>query len=201
MGTVVRLVGGPDGAALSVQMPEADDLVLGESLAVNGVCLTVASIEGETWGADLAPETLRRTTLGSLERSDRVHVERALRVGDRLSGHFVQGHVDEVGRVRAVRAEGADRTVDVDVSPANDRLLIEKGSIAVHGVSLTVASLIGNGFRVALVPYTLEKTTLGKVRVGSRVNLEFDVLGKYVARLTTGEGRLDETCLKEHGYL
>ena len=201
LGAVVRLVGGSDGATLTVQMAEADDLALGESVAVNGVCLTVTSIDGETWTADLAPETLRRTTLGSLGRSDRVHVERALRVGDRLSGHFVQGHVDEVGQVRSVRAEGADRTVDVDVSPENGHLLIEKGSIAVDGVSLTVASLTESGFRVALVPYTLEKTTLGKVRVGSRVNLEFDVLGKYVARLTAGQGRLDDTFLKEHGYL
>ena len=201
LGTVVRLTRVSAGGVLAVRQAGLNDVALGESIAVNGVCLTVASIEGETWTADLAPETLRRTTLGSLRVSESVHIERALRVGDRLSGHFVQGHVDEVGHVSAVNMVGNDRTLDVDVSAENCYLLVEKGSVAIDGVSLTVAAVRGRGFRVALVPYTLEHTTFRALRVGSGVNVEFDVLAKYVARLTRGERPVDEAFLGEHGYL
>lgn len=176
------------------------DLKTGESVAVNGVCLTVVEVADDIWSADVSPETRRRSTLGNLRVGDAVNLERALSLGDRLGGHLVQGHVDEVGTVVGVEREGEGLRMEIAVF--TPRYLAEKGSVAVDGVSLTVASLTPRGFSVVLIPFTLRETTLGKRRVGDHVNLEYDVLAKYVeSLLVRKERRLDETFLSEHGYL
>jgi riboflavin synthase len=153
---------------------------LGDSVAVDGVCLTVVAADGGTLAFDAVPETLARTSLGALTPGAGVNLEPALRVGDALGGHYVQGHVDGVG---------AFRGVDVglhwfDAPPEINRYVVEKGSVAVQGTSLTVAGIDDSGFAVALIPHTLEATTLGRLEPGARVNLEADVLAKYVEKLT-----------------
>ena len=159
----------------------------GDSIAIDGVCLTVTSApDGARASFDVGPESLRVTTLGGLRSGDRVHVERALRVGDRLGGHIVQGHVDGVGVVRATRTVGDTLVVDVDAPKSVTALVIVKGSITIAGVSLTVNSFDDEGFSVWLIPHTLEKTHLAALARGARVNLESDVVGKYVQRLLTG---------------
>jgi riboflavin synthase len=164
---------------------------IGDSVAIDGVCLTVVDGDRKTLAFDAVPETLSRTTLGRLESGAAVNLEPALRAGEALGGHYVQGHVDGVGRVRSVEPEGDGRRVWVDAPPDILRYCVEKGSIAVNGVSLTVADLDGDGFAVALVPHTLAVTTLGAAAPGDEVNLETDVLAKYVEKLTglrSGDG-------------
>jgi riboflavin synthase len=157
-----------------------------DSVSVNGVCLTVVEIGEDAVGFDVIPETLSKTTLGALRQGDAVNLERAMRVGDRLGGHFVQGHVDGVGRVREVAVEDEWYTVTIEAPAIVQRYLIPHGSITVDGVSLTVARAAPNGFAVALIPHTLEYTSLGKKKPGDRVNLEADMLGKYVETLLRG---------------
>ena len=161
----------------------AGTAAVGDSVAVNGVCLTAIEVHGGTFAFDAVPETLRRSTFGSLDVGDLVNLEPALRAGEPLGGHVVQGHVDGVGRVRSVRAEGDGARMWIDAPQPVLRLCVEKGSVAVDGVSLTVAELDDLGFAVALVPHTLSATTLGGRRAGDQVNLEADVLAKYVERL------------------
>jgi riboflavin synthase len=170
------------GRRLVVEVPDEPGwrLALGESVAVNGVCLTVVSVAPGRLGFDLAEETLGVTTLGTLGPDDPVNLERPLRLDGRLGGHLVLGHVDGVGRVAAVRPEGDGARVDVTVPARLRPLLIPKGSVTVDGVSLTVAALEDERFGVALIPHTLAVTTLGRRRVGDPVNLEMDVIGKYV---------------------
>ena len=156
---------------------------VGDSVAIDGVCLTVVDGDRSTLAFDAVPETLARTTLAALGPGEPVNLEPALRAGEALGGHYVQGHVDGVGRVRSVDDEGEGRRVWFDAPPGLLRYCVEKGSIAVDGVSLTVAGLDDDGFAVALVPHTLEATTLGRAASGDEVNLEADVLAKYVERL------------------
>ncbi len=157
-----------------------DDLVLGESIAVNGVCLTVASMTNDTWTALLMPETLSVTAFKD-GLPNEVNLERAMPIGERLSGHIVQGHVDGVGEVAKIdKTDGY--VISVEFSKDNASLVIYKGSITVNGVSLTVTECTNSSLSVALIPHTLEHTTLGLLKQGSLVNLEFDVIGKYVAR-------------------
>jgi riboflavin synthase len=173
-----------DGSRLVVAAPEtAASAAVGDSVAVAGVCLTVVANEDGRLAFDAVPETLSRTALGGLGPGDAVNVEPSLRVGDPLGGHVVQGHVDAVGRVRSVTPEGDGRRMWVDAPEAVVRYCIEKGSIAVDGVSLTVAAFDDEGFEVALIPHTLAVTTLGRLEPGDEVNLEADVLGKVVERL------------------
>jgi len=160
----------------------ADGVKLGDSVAVNGGCLTVTSLLDGRFAFEAIPETMERTNLGDLEVGSRVNLERAMRAGDRLDGHIVQGHVDGVGIVRAVIQDGNDVRLQIDCDPELADCVVEKGSIAIDGVSLTVAALLPSGFEVALIPHTLEVTTLSDRRVHDRVNLEADVLGKYVKR-------------------
>jgi riboflavin synthase len=168
---------------LAIRSPGlASQVRSGDSVAVNGACLTISEEDAAQLLFDVVAETLARTSLGDLGRGSRVHLERALRAGDRLDGHIVQGHVDETGRVRELRREGADVRLFVDTSEDFAELLVEKGSVAVDGVSLTVVDVEPAGFDVALVPHTLEVTMLGELAPGRRVNLEADVLGKYVKR-------------------
>jgi riboflavin synthase len=172
-----------DGARLAVRTPLTAELAPGDSVAVNGVCLTATRIEDGAFHADVMHETLRRSSLGDVAPGGAVNLELPLRASDRLGGHVVQGHVDGVGVVRDVSEDGFSRRVEIDAPPDVLRYVVEKGSIAVDGVSLTVASIDDDGFAVSLIPETLERTTLGAARPGTRVNLEVDVLAKYVERL------------------
>ncbi len=183
-GTVRTLVSGKMSARLTV---EADDFLagvrVGDSLAVNGVCLTVTRLAGNAFEADLSIETLERTTLGRLRPGVAVNLEKPLALGDRLGGHLVQGHVDGVGRIEGRRRDGDARWLEIAAPPALMRYVVEKGSIAVDGVSLTVAAVSADRFTACLVPHTCAVTTLGALGPGAPVNLEVDVLAKYVERL------------------
>jgi riboflavin synthase len=160
----------------------------GDSIAVDGVCLTASTVDGESFEADVMAETLRRSTLGSLAEGDQVNLEPPLRAGDPLGGHVVQGHVDGTGVVEAVTEDGFARVMRVAAGPDLLRYVVDKGSIAVDGVSLTVAEIDGIGFTVSLIPETLERTTLAGAAPGDIVNLEVDVLAKYVEKLTAALG-------------
>jgi len=181
--TVRRLEQNGDGAHLELETPLAAELEQGDSVAVNGVCLTAVGIESDAFRADVMAETLRRSSLGPLGEGDRVNVELPLRAGDRLGGHVVQGHVDGTGTVESLRQEGFARLIRIGAPPEILRYVVEKASIAVDGVSLTVAEVDDKGFAVSLIPETLERTTLGDAAQGSVVNLEVDVLAKYVEKL------------------
>jgi riboflavin synthase len=185
LGTVRAVVPKAAGARLEVEASRVlEDAEVGASIAVNGCCLTVVGLGRGWWAADAVEETLRRTCLGALRKGDRVNLERPLRLTDRLGGHLVQGHVDGVGTIVA-RVPAGDGSTVVRVR-APERLLryvVEKGSIAVDGVSLTVAGVEPGGFSVALIPHALAGTTLGIKDVGAPVNLEVDLLAKYVERL------------------
>jgi riboflavin synthase len=174
-----------DGARLEVETPLSAELSQGDSIAVNGVCLTAIDPDGERFHADVMAETLRRSSLGPLAAGDAVNVELPLRAGDRLGGHMVQGHVDGTGTVESVTDEGLARLVRIACDPGLLRYVVEKGSIAVDGVSLTVAAVDDSTFTVSLIPETLARTTLGLAAAGRVVNLEVDVLAKYVEKLVT----------------
>jgi riboflavin synthase len=161
----------------------AGEFALGESIAIDGACLTVVERTRDTFRVQAGPETLRRTTLGALRPGARVHLERALRLADRLGGHLVLGHVDGVCTLTAVRPEAAALVLDVSLPKELAPFFIEKGSVTVDGVSLTVNRLGPEDFSVALIPETQARTTLGQKSVGTQVNVEADVIGKYVARL------------------
>ena len=168
--------------------PCAEGARLGDSIAIDGCCQTVAALSGSVAAFDAVPETLRRTTLGDLARGDRVNLERSLAVGARLGGHFVQGHIDGTARLAERRETGGER---LWIFEAGDELLgqmVPKGSVAIGGVSLTLAEVGPGRFGVALIPTTLGQTTLGSLAVGSRVNIETDVLGKYVLKFLGGLG-------------
>jgi riboflavin synthase len=185
LGTLTSLETG----RLAVSAPLAGELAEGDSVAVNGVCLTATTAGPDGFTADVMEETLRRTALGTLEPGAAVNLELALRAADRLGGHFVQGHVDGVGTVAAVQDEGFSKMVEIEADVGLMRYVVEKGSIAVDGVSLTVASLGEGAFGVSLIPETLERTTLGRASPGDSVNLEVDVLAKYVERLVGATAR------------
>jgi riboflavin synthase len=185
-GTVAALAAADDasGARLEVEAPFlAGELRPGESVAVNGCCLTVAQATAAGFAADLVAETLRRTALGGLAAGDLVNLERPMALGGRLGGHLVQGHVDGVARVLDRTAAGDGHEVRIELPAELERYVVEKGSVAVDGVSLTVAGVGPGWFAVALVPHTLEVTTLGRRRPGDPVQLEVDVVAKYVERL------------------
>lgn len=192
LGEVVAVEHLADAAQLTVRGPLVTaDVARGDSVAVNGVCLTVTSVAGSDFTADVMAETLNRSGLGALEPGSPVNLERSLRVGDRLGGHMVQGHVDGVAAVASrVPGERWD-VVRITVPPGLARYLVEKGSVAVDGVSLTVSALGGPGeqpwFEVSLIPTTLAVTTLGRVQPGASVNLEVDMIGKYVERMMRAE--------------
>lgn len=183
LGTLEAVERNGDGAQLRISAAIADQLRPGDSVAVNGVCLTATSADERGFAADAMNETLARSTLGTLEQGARVNLELPLRATDRLGGHVVQGHVDAVGEVSAVEDEGIARRVTVDAPPALLRYVVEKGSIALDGVSLTIAELSDRSFTVSLIPETLERTNLGDAAPGRKLNLEVDVLAKYVERL------------------
>jgi riboflavin synthase len=181
LGTVAAVNGSDAGVRLTVRT--ALELSEGDSVAVNGVCLTATSLPDGAFTADVMHETLRRSSLGALEEGSRVNLELPLRADDRLGGHFVQGHIDGLGTIWDVREEGFSHVVTIGAPPEIMRYVIEKGSIAVDGVSLTVSGLGEDWLQVSLIPETLERTTLGEATTGTTVNLEVDVLAKYIERL------------------
>jgi len=179
-GRVASMRQEPEGLRFEIDAPEtASQLDVGDSVSISGACLTATSVSNGRFSVTAVAETLDRTTLGRLAPEDEVNLETATRAGDPLGGHFVQGHVDAVGRIASVD----DGRVWVEAEPAILRYCVEKGSIAVDGVSLTIAALRGDAFEVALIPHTLEVTTFGARQQGDRVNLEVDVLAKYVEKL------------------
>ena len=189
LGRVERVAVENAGRRLTIAWPGGnaprDPLALGESVAVNGCCLTVVAIEpnGDVFDVQAGPETLLRTNLGSKSPGDGVNLERALRVGDRLGGHFVQGHVDATAVLRERRPDGEWEFLAFNLDPEWDPLMVAKGSIAVDGVSLTLVDVAPGGFSVMLIPHTLAATTLGTLRPGDRVNIELDMLAKHVRKL------------------
>jgi riboflavin synthase len=205
LGTVREVRRRGEGMILSVAASAVlDDLKVGDSIAVNGACLTVALLKGEVFSAELSGETLDRTTLKEVKAGDRVNLERPLRPTDRLGGHFVTGHVDGVGKIHSIVPLGEMREMVFQVPKSLIRYLVPKGSVAVDGVSLTVNAVTEEGFKVTVIPHTAAVTTLGLKRPGDPVNLETDLLGKYVERFLMGEkpgGGIDRGFLIAHGYL
>jgi len=183
LGEVLTLEGDRGGARIAVATSLGDQLREGDSVAVNGVCLTATTVGDGRFAAEAMLETLARSSLGELQVGSAVNLELALRADSRLGGHIVQGHVDATATVMAVREEGFARVLSFTVGEAILRYLVEKGSVAVDGVSLTVSAVDPLGFEVSLIPETLRRTTLGRLDVGARVNLEVDVLAKHVERL------------------
>ena len=182
VGQVAEVAPAESGFRIRIQTSLSGELRIGESLAVNGVCLTVTAAGGGTVNADIGPETARVTTLGQLQAGNAVNLERSMPADGRFGGHFVQGHVDGVGRVEQIREDGDAHWLTVSFSEPLAPYLIEKGSIAVDGVSLTIAGLHGGTFDVMLVQHTWDHTTLRTLRAGDGVNLECDMVGKYEAR-------------------
>ena len=183
LGSVRGIERDSGGATLEISTRLAGELGEGDSVAVSGVCLTATAVDGEGFRAQAMEETLRRSSLGDLTAGSSVNLELALRADGRLGGHIVQGHVDATARIAGMREEGFARVLDVEADEHLARYLVEKGSVAVNGVSLTVSEIRDDGFSVSLIPETLERTTLGAAKVGDRVNIEVDVLAKHVERL------------------
>jgi riboflavin synthase len=183
LGSVAAIERDEGGVRLRITASFAGELAEGDSVAVSGACLTAVRLDGQSFEADVMNQTLGLTTLGDLAEDDPVNLEPALRAGEALGGHIVQGHVDAVGEVRSVTEDGFARRVRIGVPDGLERYLVEHGSVTVAGVSLTVAALDADWFDVSLIPETLERTTLGAVEAGNRVNLEFDVVARYVERL------------------
>ena len=202
MGDVVSLIKKGNGARLSLNAAEVSrDAKLGDSIAINGTCLTVVEIRGRTLAFDLSDETLRSSNLGELKARDRVNLEPALRPDDRLGGHFVTGHIDGTGVIRSKTREGEVYKIVIKTEPWIAEYLVEKGSVAVDGISLTVVEVLRDGFSLVIIPHTANLTTIGFKGPGDRVNVEVDILGKYVARYLKREKGEDlmQTLMKE-GY-
>ena len=180
---------------------------VGDSISVNGCCLTVTSRLGKSFWADISPETIASSTLGALAAGDAVNLERALVLGSRLDGHIVQGHVDGVAKVIEIREQSGSRAFVIEIPETLSRYIVEKGSVAVDGVSLTVNSIEGNRFTVMVIPHTQLRSTFQRMRVGDRVNLEVDIIGKYVEKLAFLDSeqfaqgsKITEEFLKKHGF-
>ncbi|MFZ2446332.1 MAG: riboflavin synthase [Syntrophobacteraceae bacterium] len=210
-GTLLRVDRhGPDAGMVIQAGFETGGFVIGESISVDGACLTVTSFSGAVFTADVSAETLARTTLGRKPAGSRLNIERALRFGDRLGGHLVTGHVDGIAAFKDRRPEGRSARLFFDAPPEILRHVIEKGSVAVNGVSLTVNGVSERGFDVNIVPHTASRTTIGDLRAGEEVNIETDLIGKYVEKMIHAwgtaaekgrdEGRIDVDFLKKHGF-
>ncbi len=205
VGRIVELRRGAASARVAIEAPlVSEGTRIGDSVCVSGTCLTVVAIAGQVLSFDAVPETLRRSSLRDLKAGDSVNLERALRLGDRLGGHIVQGHVDGVGQIVSVRDQDTARMVRVSVPASLSRYIAEKGSVTLDGISLTVAEVHADGFTVSIVPHTWDMTTLRARRAGDALNIEVDVLAKYVESLL-GAGKASdsrfESLLAEAGYL
>jgi len=210
LGEVVSLSRKPSGASLAVSAHTlAQDAALGDSIAINGACLTVVSLQDSILAFDLSDETLRSANLGQLKHGDRVNLEPSLRADGKLGGHFVTGHVDAVGRIRSKNLSGDTFEITIEVPEKVTGLLVEKGSIALDGISLTVVGVSRDSFSVVIIPHTARLTTLGFKSAGATVNLEADIIGKYVARFLDRKAGSDKTgsdkslmkALTESGYI
>jgi riboflavin synthase len=189
LGTLTAIQPSGQGARLSVASEiSLETTGIGDSIAVNGACLTAVTISGNRFEVDVSPETLKQTTLGSARVGDRVNIERALRLGDRLDGHLVSGHIDGTGLLRQRKPLGNAIIITISVPRELTRYMIRKGSVAVDGVSLTINSLGPESFEVSIIPHTAELTTVGFKQPGSRVNIETDMIGKYIERFVTTPG-------------
>lgn len=175
---------------------------IGDSISVNGACLTVVNIDKDTLQFDMMMETVRVTTLSDIMAGDMVNVERSLKVGDRISGHFVTGHIDCIGTIISIKKGRNDYTIEIEVPPDKVAYLAGKGSIVVDGISLTIAESRQNYFKVSLIPFTLDATSLGAKKVRDKVNIEFDILAKYALNnIGRGAGKIDADFLKKHGFV
>jgi riboflavin synthase len=181
-----------------------EEIAIGDSVAINGACLTVTAKSSSSLTFDVSPETLTRTTIGKLRSGDRVNLERAMKLGDRLGGHIVSGHVDCCGKLSRSETRSGNHLLQFAIPSAHARYLVEKGSVTIDGISLTVNSVTQEGFSVNIIPHTMANTTLAQLRSGDTVNIETDIIGKYVERLTTpwktGAGLTLKT-LSENGFL
>jgi riboflavin synthase len=202
MGTVRLVTRKGQDARIEIDTAlDLSDLKIGDSMSVNGVCLTITTLTGRTFAADVSAETLARTTLNRFRAGSRVNLEKALRPSDFMGGHIVLGHVDGTGKIVEKTVKSDSVLFAFDVDPGLDRYIVEKGSVAVDGISLTVNRCEKNRFYVSMIPLTAEKTTLGLVKAGERVNIETDILGKYVYKLLQPGGRIDTEFLAEHGFI
>jgi riboflavin synthase len=205
-GKVLRVEYRGQEERLTLEIPmDLTDLKLGDSININGVCLTVVEKKEQAIGVDLSLETLEKTILGKLKEGDKVNLERALRLTDRLGGHIVTGHIDGIGVILEKRRERDFLGLRVRIPPSISRYVVQKGSIAIDGISLTVNQCQGEEIQITLIPYSIEKTTLIDKKVGDQVNVEADILGKYVEKILdrgVGESkRVDLSFLKEHGFV
>ena len=204
IGNIVKLERSGEGALVVVSHTAVlDDLKLGDSVAVDGVCLTLTDLNSLSFSAEASAETIRRTTLDTKKPHEQVNLERALRLNDRLGGHLVTGHVDEVGTIVSIIPEGSSKKITITVSPKTTRYVVEKGSVTVDGISLTVNEVRDDRFSVNIIPHTASQTTLTAKRTGDKVNIETDIIGKYLERLVDKkpQGKLDAHFLAEHGFL
>lgn len=209
VGTVRSFKRKGEGAEIEISCDfDLEKTNIGESISVNGCCLTVTSRLGKSFWADISPETLSTATLGAFKKGDPVNLERALKVGERLGGHIVQGHVDAVGQVIDIKEHSGSREFQIKIPGSISRYIVEKGSVAVDGVSLTVNTCGADRFTVMVIPHTQLKSTFEKMQKGDRVNLEVDIIGKYVEKLTfldSGEykkqgSKITEEFLKKYGF-
>ncbi len=206
IGFIKQIQRKPQGGTLAIAASHVlVDSKIGDSIAIDGACLTMTQVDEAGFKADISAETLRRTTLGERKLGDAVNLERPLQLGDRLNGHLVLGHVDDVGIISGWQDEGDSSLMRVSVSSEVMRYVVYKGSVCVDGISLTIASLFDDGFEIALIPHTKAVTTLGSKQIGNRVNIEVDLLGRYIERLLTNQSpksdSIDLAFLAEHGYL
>ncbi|GBE58216.1 riboflavin synthase [bacterium BMS3Abin01] len=209
MGTLASLEMKADSGIITIEADRVlEDAQLGDSIAVNGVCLTAREFGRNSFSADVMPETIRKTNLGNLKRGGRVNLERALTLSARLGGHLMLGHVDATGKVVRIQPEGNAVLFTITSPEEISRYLLAQGSVGVDGISLTIARLVEGGFTISLIPHTLEVTTLGQNGVGYEVNLEADVMGKYVEKIVRGglpggqgEGGLTLEKLAEEGFI
>ena len=201
IGSIVRIKKSSQSCELCIAVKEIKDSNIGDSIAVNGVCLTITKIDKKDFSADVVNETLQRTNLSLLRVGDRVNIEKPLRVGDQLSGHFVLGHIDNTGTIISAVPFG-NGILEIETKDEIMNYIVEKGSIAVDGISLTVAEVSKRSFKVALIPHTISATTLRNKKIGDIVNLEVDILGKHVAKiLKYKESKLSLSFLEEKGII
>ena len=205
IGIVSEVKRSSQGAVLSIEASDVlADCKVGDSIAIDGVCLTMTQADHTRFTADISAETLRRTTLGDRSRGDGVNLERSLQLNSRLGGHIVSGHIDDVGIISSWRDEGDSSMMFVSAPPDVMRYVVFKGSICVDGISLAIANRLETEFEIALIPHTKQVTTIGKKQIGDRVNIEVDLLGRYVERLLADQakepGVIDLATLKSHGY-
>ncbi len=205
-GKVLRVEYRGQEKRLTIELPpHLTEVQLGDSININGVCLTIVQKQGKTIQLDLSQETLQKTVLGELKEGNQVNLERALKLTDRLGGHIVTGHIDGIGVIVGKRKERDFVQLEIRIPESVSRYVVQKGSIAIDGISLTVNEFLGDEIRMTLIPYTIEKTTLLDKKVGDRVNVEADILGKYVEKLldrgNKKPGEVDLSFLKEHGFI